>query len=232
MIQEDKKISEFLSFLKGHVRGGYDKLWFTLTADHGVAPLVEYAQSLGLNSGRIDLKSRIADWNKELKSKFYYCSGDWIVSTKAFHIYLNQECLAKNAEKSLLVQAQIINWIRSLEGIENVAVCDIYRVTPHFLPPIIDKIVKPSCVPGVSGQLIVIPKPFWYEQGAPATHMTHYSYDRTVPVIFWGKPFKSGVIQDEVSVLDLASTLLYGLGIFPTAQAEGKVQFEVFKSKH
>jgi predicted AlkP superfamily pyrophosphatase or phosphodiesterase len=229
MLYEDRKISEFLEFLQRHVSGGLEKVWIVLTADHGVAPLVETAKSLGLNSGRIELKTKISDWNNELKSKFDYCSEDWIIESKSFHLYLNQECLNKNVEKSYLVQKQIMTWINSIEGVETVVICDTNRVTLHFIPPDIEKRLKMSCVPGVSGQLIVVPKPFWYEQGPPATHMTHYAYDRTVPVVFWGKPFRPGVIQSDVSVLDISSTLLYGLGIFPTAQAEGKVLYQVFK---
>jgi len=229
MLLEDRKISEFLKFLQSHVLGGLENVWIVLTADHGVAPLVETAQRLGLSAGRIDLKSKVPDWNKQLKSKFYYCSQDWIVSSKSFHLYLNQECLSKNLEKAGMVLAQIMNWVKNIEGVETVIMCDTTRVTPYFIPPDIEKRVKISCVPGVSGQLIVVPKPFWYEQGPPATHMTHYSYDRTVPVVFWGKPFKPGVIQNDVSVLDISSTLLYGLGIYPTAQAEGRVQYQVFK---
>lgn len=229
MLREDRAISSFLEFLQTQVRGGLDKTWIALTADHGVAPLVETAKELGLNSGRIDLKSKIQDWNKALKSKFYYCSDDWILGTKSFHFYLNQECLAKNLEKSPVVISQVIQWLKSVEGIETVILCDPVQVTPHLLPIDIEKRLKLSCVPGVSGQIVAIPKPFWYEQGPPATHMTHYSYDRFVPVAFWGKNFKPGVIKSDVSVLDLSSTLLFGLGILPTSRAEGKVLYQVYK---
>jgi len=231
MMLEDREISALFAFLKTHVIGGEKKTWLALTADHGVAPTVEVAKSIGLSAGRIDLKGKIADWNRDLKYRFHYCSDPWIVGTKSFHLYLNQACLNKNSVKANMLIAQMISRLRSVEGIETAALCDQVRVTPHVLPPEIEKRLKLSCVPGVSGQIIAIPKPFWYEQGPPATHMTHYSYDRTVPVVFWGQPFKAGVIQADVSVLDFSSTLLYALGILPTAQAEGKVLYEVFKSK-
>lgn len=227
---EDQAIGQFINFLKLKVKGGLDKTWMALTADHGVAPIVEHAQQVGLSAGRIDIKSKISDWNLQLKKQFGLCRDPWIEATKSFHLFLNPACLAQLKTESLQQLPNSLHQIiTATEGIETIVTCDHQLKNQLIMAPAIEKRAKVSCVPGVSGQIILVPKPFWYELGAPATHMTHYSYDRSVPVIIWGADFKSQVVKQKMSVLDLTPTLLYGLGILPTASNEGDVVFSVFK---
>jgi predicted AlkP superfamily pyrophosphatase or phosphodiesterase len=228
-LREDREIAQFFSFLKKEIPGGLNSVWVTLTADHGVAPLVETAQNLGLSAGRIDFKSKIKDWNELLNQKISYCPSHWIVASKSFHLYLNSECMKKNSDKISTLFSFLIEQIHGTEGMETAVVCDRYQKNSHFIPEEIKQKILVSCVPGVSGQIIAVPKPFWYEQGPATTHMTPYSYDRYVPLAFWGQPFKKGVIEKDVSILDLSGTLLYGLGLLPTAQFEGKIQYDIFK---
>lgn len=227
---EDQAIGQFIKFIQTKIKGGLNKTWFALTADHGVAPIVEYATQIGLPSGRIDIKSKIVDWNLQLKKQFGLCREPWIESTKSFHLFLNQECLAQLKPESIDQLIQTIQHLTlSTEGLDTLVTCDHQIKNQLILALAIEKRLKVSCVPGVSGQIILIPKPFWYELGAPATHMTHYSYDRTVPVVVWGQNFKTQVIKQKISVLDLTPTLLYALGLLPTAGNEGEVIFSIFK---
>lgn len=227
---EDQAIGQFFNFLQTKIKGGLDKTWIALTADHGVAPIVEHAKQVGLSTGRIDIKSKIADWNQDLKKKFGLCRDPWIEATKSFHLFLNPECLSQlKPEAHSQMALHLYQIITKTEGIETIVACDHQLTAQHIIAPNISKRQNLSCVPGVSGQIILVPKPFWYELGAPATHMTHYSYDRFVPVVIWGQPFKAQVVKQKASVLDLTPTLLYGLGILPTANNEGEVLYSIFK---
>ena len=83
---------------------------------------------------------------------------------------------------------------------------------------------------GRSGDVIGIPKPFYVqEDDNSTTHMTGYSYDRTVPLIIAGANFKHGVIPKIVEVVDLAPTLSIITGTIPPSSSEGRILTEAFK---
>lgn len=45
-----------------------------------------------------------------------------------------------------------------------------------------------------AGDLFFVVRPFHFsEEKYLVTHMTHYSYDRYVPLILWGRTFVPGV---------------------------------------
>ena len=83
---------------------------------------------------------------------------------------------------------------------------------------------------GRSGDVIAIPKPFFTQTDTNSTtHMTGYSYDKTVPLIITGSAFKAGTIPKIVEVVDLASTLTFISGTIPPSSSEGRVLTEAFK---
>ena len=83
---------------------------------------------------------------------------------------------------------------------------------------------------GRSGDVIAIPKPFFvHDDENSTTHMTGYSYDRTVPLILTGAPFKHGIIPKMVDIIDIAPTLTFLSGTIPPSSSEGKVLTEAFQ---
>ena len=98
------------------------------------------------------------------------------------------------------------------------------------LPPgIFEKQIMRTYYPSRSGDLVVIPKPFWFEQDDTADHQTGYAYDRMVPLIFSGPLFKAGVYSDSAKIVDIAPTLSFVLGTLPPAVSEGRVLSEMLK---
>jgi hypothetical protein len=65
-----------------------------------------------------------------------------------------------------------------------------------------------SYVPGRSGQIVIVPKPY-YIIGSPdgTTHGTHQAYDQHVPLIFFGAGVRAGHYQTPSTPADLAPTL-------------------------
>jgi hypothetical protein len=59
--------------------------------------------------------------------------------------------------------------------------------------------------------------------------MTFYSYDRYVPLIFYGKTFKSGTYRQIVNVVDIAPTLSRVFDVLPPSQSEGRVLTEILR---
>jgi hypothetical protein len=71
-----------------------------------------------------------------------------------------------------------------------------------------------SHVPGRSGQIVVIPKPFYVIGGSDATtHGTHQNYDQHVPLIFFGTGVKAGRYQTPSTPADLTPTLASRIGL-------------------
>ena len=61
------------------------------------------------------------------------------------------------------------------------------------------------------------------------THFSPWSYDRHVPLAFYGAPFVPGEYRERVAPVDLATTFAAELGInFPSA-AVGRVLTEALK---
>jgi hypothetical protein len=81
--------------------------------------------------------------------------------------------------------------------------------------------------PGRSGDVVGILAPFFVAGEATATHMTGYSYDRTVPILFAGPHIKAGVYASPADVVDIAPTLSFLLGTVAPSLCEGKVLSDV-----
>ena len=64
------------------------------------------------------------------------------------------------------------------------------------------------------------------------THFSPWSYDRHVPLAFYGVPFKTGEYHERVAPVDLVTTFAAELGVnFPSA-AVGRVLTEALKPEH
>ena len=74
-------------------------------------------------------------------------------------------------------------------------------------------IVRRSHFPGRSGDLIVVPKPYWITSIEAATHGTGYGYDAHVPVVLMGKGIKPGEYLQPATPADIAPTLGFLMGV-------------------
>jgi hypothetical protein len=78
-----------------------------------------------------------------------------------------------------------------------------------------------SYFPGRSGDLFIVPKPYWLMDGTPADktrsygtgHGVPYNYDQHVPVLFMGFGIRHGEYLDAVTPADIAPTLASLCGI-------------------
>ena len=72
--------------------------------------------------------------------------------------------------------------------------------------------------------------------GAPGwggtTHFSPWSYDRHVPLAFYGAPFQPGEYHGRVAPVDLAATLASLAGVNQPSAAVGRVLNEALKPTH
>jgi predicted AlkP superfamily pyrophosphatase or phosphodiesterase len=85
---------------------------------------------------------------------------------------------------------------------------------------------------GRSGDIILIPKPYFMPGGkndTSTTHLTGYSYDRTVPIIFAGYQIKPGIYSTRAEAVDIAPTLSFLARVLPPSLSEGRVLSEALR---
>jgi arylsulfatase A-like enzyme len=85
-----------------------------------------------------------------------------------------------------------------------------------------------------SGNVIVVPSPFWYLEKEPesnaAMHGTLHRYDTHVPLMVAGPGIRRQlVVHREVAPRDLAPTLSAYLGIAPPSGSVGVLLEEVWE---
>jgi len=78
-----------------------------------------------------------------------------------------------------------------------------------------------------SGDLLIIPEPYYVFEASGASHGTPYGYDNHVPVIFAGPGIKPGTYSEKILVNDIAPTLAEMLGIETPSGSTGRVLSEM-----
>jgi hypothetical protein len=87
-------------------------------------------------------------------------------------------------------------------------------------------LIAHSYSPNGGWYLMVIPEAFQMEQSGNAygtNHFTPYSYDRHVPLAFFGAPFTPGIYHGRVEPVDLAATLASLLAINQPSASIGHI---------
>jgi hypothetical protein len=88
-----------------------------------------------------------------------------------------------------------------------------------------------SYSPNGGWYVMIIPQAFQMEHYASGgtNHYTPYSYDRHVPLAFFGGPFTPGIYHGRVEPVDLAATLASLLGINQPSASVGHVLTEAIR---
>ncbi len=222
----DGAISRLLRAVDKEV--GLGNVLIALTADHGIVTRPEYLTPTGFAAGRIAPGNLAADIENALGKTFGKGSESWLPQVESMNFYVNRRVLA---EKKLEL-AQVENAIRyellKLPWVNYVVTSTDYE--RRILPPgMFAEQLLHSYVRGRSGDVIAIPKPYFFVSTLVVDHMTSYAYDRTVPILFAGKAIKKGVFHTNAHVVDIAPTLSALLRVLPPNAAEGRILSEIVK---
>jgi predicted AlkP superfamily pyrophosphatase or phosphodiesterase len=221
-VAEDREISKLLTYINGKVTGGLENVVIVLTGDHGTPPGPAWAKSVGIDAGKLNGEDLVSLLEKGLTEKFGTPSkGNWVLHEVDFNFYLSRETKLSPD----VVEEEAKRILSKETGVFQVVTEADYRA--RKLPPgIIGRQVLKTFYPGKSGDVILIPRPFWMEEGDPVDHMTNYTYDITVPLILKGSHLKAGVYATHAEVIDIAPTLSFLLGILSPSLSEGRVLSE------
>ncbi|MDB5037283.1 MAG: hypothetical protein JWQ35_811 [Bacteriovoracaceae bacterium] len=220
-LSEDKNLSLLLSEVEKNVPGGLKNVVVVLTADHGIAPTPESLQNSGIESGVIDDAEITKELEERLNKKFGNALNEsWITMHYDFNFFLNRKTLKDRKVSATRIEDEIKSYLLSIHGVSYVVTKT--EIEQKKLPPgMFERKIEKTYFPGRAGDVIAIFKPFFIEHGAATTHLSGYSYDRTVPIILYGKNIRSGVYARQIDVVDLAPTLSFLVGTIPPSLSEG-----------
>lgn len=199
-------------------RVGRDRYVVALSADHGVAPISEIRRQSGLDAGRVDLQAIKIAGEKALAA---IGPGPHIADILYTDLYLTDETRA-HVEAHPDALKPLMDVIATQPGVLRVLPGAPLANARSSADPV-ERAVALSHAAGASGDVMIVPKPYWLMTGSSATtHGTLHDYDQQVPVIFLGRAFKAGRYRDAASPADIMPTLASLVGV-PMPGVDGRV---------
>ena len=240
-LRVDRQIGTLLDFVQTRV--GLANTIVVLTADHGVAPIPEHAEALGLNGGRLSSADVVASIRSAISSRYnpqrkspdptadyIYTFDDNGSMREGFingNLYFNYAALKRDGvnldEIATLASAAAL----TVPGIaRSFTRAQLLRGAISITDPI-ERRVLHGFYPSRSGDVVLIPEPYKYLADAvTATHGSPYSYDTNVPTIIMGAGVNPGQYLQPASPADIAPTLSALLGVTAPSSATGRVLLE------
>lgn len=215
----DRQLAEFFTYLDQ--KFGMENVMMTFTADHGVAPVPEFAKSMGLDGARLSESEFLNDLKEHLAEEFG--PGKYFISTKLFsgNLFLNHAVL----EKKNLKMDEVAKSVRdfALASGKFQAVYSRDQILDGRATGPIGKLVTNGYNAERGGDLVLIAKPYLVPgSGKGVTHGTPYAYDTHIPILFYGKAFNPGRYADPFGIIDIVPTLCAALGLNEPPLSMGK----------
>lgn len=249
----DVDLDDFFSWLDKNIDGGLGNVWIAFTADHGVAPSPVIAAQLGLNAAQIDTKKLIANLNDAINQKF--SPGEKVVyilpHQELPYLSLNRPSFERaginEQEAEQAVQNALEPAFQSLQKLSDTKLPSQSKLPPRpvlyrsytrlqlqtgELPPTpFGELLAHSYTPNGGWYVRVVPAAFQMglESGTGTTHFTPFSYDRHVPLGFYGAPFAPGTYHGRVEPVDLAATIASLLGVNQPSASVGHILTQALK---
>jgi predicted AlkP superfamily pyrophosphatase or phosphodiesterase len=224
--QTDRQLGDFLRYLDYQVGPGH---WtFGLTADHGVAPIVEYAQQLRLPAQRSPLGNAAAVKAKleaRLRERLSAPPPDkpLVQKVEDYQIFLDPAHPALHApgqpDKFELAQRIVRDWL--LEQPSVVAGFTREDLVRGASEGKLFQQVQRTFHPRRSGDVLFVLAPYCVPGAKGTTHGSPWHYDTHVPLLLVGCGVQRGAFSRPVSPACLASTVAELVGVdYPSANVE------------
>jgi predicted AlkP superfamily pyrophosphatase or phosphodiesterase len=207
-------------------RLGVGNTLIVLGSDHGVSPKPEVNRARHMPGGRLSeqgLKKAIVD---ALTRRFG--PGDWLLPSGSDMLYLNLKLVASLKLDWAEVERIAAAAARDQEHIARVYTSEDLR-TGHVQQDAIGRAFSVQYYAPRSGNLFILPEPYYTFYAADAFHGTPYDYDTHVPVLFLGPGIKPGTYREKIAPNDIAPTLAALLGVAQPSGSIGRVLSEMMQ---
>jgi predicted AlkP superfamily pyrophosphatase or phosphodiesterase len=230
LVRLDKDLGELFAQLDKKIgRGSYV---VALTGDHGVVPIPEDMQTTGADAGVLHLPDVQERIEKALES-FHYAKPA-VARITGSDIYFAPGVYEKLKGDANAMSA-VLDAIRTVPGVEAVYRAEELRDRPATQSPSLRAFAS-SYFSGRSGDLFILPKPYWLLDGTPigkqrsygTGHGVPYNYDQHVPVLLMGFGIQPGEYFQAITPADIAPTFAALCGI-TLASRDGHVLADALK---
>lgn len=230
LVHLDKDLGDLFAHLDKKVgRGNYV---VALSADHGVVPIPEDMQKTGADAGVLHLPELQERIEKALEPFKYPKPA--VARINGSDIYFASGVYEKLQHDHPALQA-VLDAALAQPGVASVYRADELRDRPATQSPAHRSFAN-SYFPGRSGDLFILPKPYWLMDGTPVGktrsygtgHGVPYNYDQHVPVLFMGFGIQPGEYFQSITPADIAPTLAALCGI-TLAPRDGRILSEALK---
>jgi predicted AlkP superfamily pyrophosphatase or phosphodiesterase len=222
-IRTDRLLGKLFAFIDQQVGAGNTLI--VITADHGVAPVPEVNEARKMPGGRLNDVVFRAKVNEALSKRFG--AGNWLMPGSITNAYLNTALIAKYKADPVEVQRAAAAVIRGEDHIARVYTRHEVE-TGQVQQDEISRAVSLGFYGARSGDLFVIPEPYYMFDATGTTHGFPYAYDNHVPLLFYGAGIKAGTYTRRVAMNDVAPTLAQILGVTDPSGSVGRILSELF----
>src|SRR5208282_4157640 len=187
-LELDRQLAEFIVFL-GH-QVGLANVWMALSADHGVAPLPDFAKTLRLPAANLDAKA-LRELVNSLLAKKYDKKADYILDVDYPDAWLNEEAFTAAGRHEADAESD------AGEALKQVGLTGYFTKAELARGPVpnteLGRRYAHSYSPEGGWYVLGVPKPFQVGITAGTDHATPFSYDTHVPLAFYGLAFQPGI---------------------------------------
>ncbi len=221
----DGQIASFVEFLGREI--GLGNIWIALSADHGVSTAPSFLSDIRIPSAYLSDAQITKSINASLSAK--YGNGEYVVKMEWPIVFLNPDpfTAAKISEEDA---ERIVG--DALKPYGSRGTYTRAQLAANRVPDdAIGKRFLNSYTPQASWFIYAVSPPFFVarSQGTGTDHAMPWSYDRHVPLAFYGLPFQAGVYRGRCEPIDMAVTLANLLGINNPSAAVGRVLTEALR---
>jgi predicted AlkP superfamily pyrophosphatase or phosphodiesterase len=245
-LRVDRQIAALLDFV--NTRVGLNRTIVAFTADHGVAPIPEHSNALGLPGGRIQSADLLRAIHLALTARYNPKNAqpdptaDYILKYKdgdkfkdAFfngNVYFNTVALKRDGVEMEEVERVAGEAAMTVPGIRRYFTrAQLERGAVSPADPLARRVLH-GFYERRSGDVIFVYEPFKYLLDSPvlATHGSPYSYDTHVPVMIMGGGIIPGRYKQSAMPSDIAPTLASLLRVQAPSNSVGRVLTEAFST--
>ncbi len=215
LVRLDHDLGELFAHLDAKVgRGNYV---VALSADHGVAPIPEQMEKTGADAGVLHLDEIQEAIEKVLAQMAYPKPA--VARVSSADVYFAPGVYARlKADPSAM--EEVLAAVRAVPGVREVYRAEELSGRPATNSPTRNAEAL-SYFPGRSGDLLIVPKPYWLLDWTPrgkernygTGHGTPWNYDQHVPVLLMGWGIRPGQYFNHATPADIAPTLAALCGI-------------------
>jgi predicted AlkP superfamily pyrophosphatase or phosphodiesterase len=250
----DGQLDSFFQFLDTHVDGGLANVWVALTGDHGVATSPANAAKEGLPAAVFPYAALNAELNKELDANLTPGKQTrFVLGGELPFVQLDNDSFAAAKVDERAAESMVAGMIpEALAEVQKgqFATPDSHALRPATVRHVYTKLQMAAgdVANTEEGNLILhsyTTNGGWWvyvtpgfnqvpggHGGTGTSHFSPYSYDRHVPLAFFGGPFVPGTYLSHTEPVDIAATFAALLRVNRPSACVGRAVTEAIRPEH